>query len=444
MIETVNAFSTEFVGGPVMIAAVLLTGLFLTLRTNWLQFRCFFQMWRETVFSLLQKQQDGIGEISSFQALTTALAATIGTGNMAGVATAIMLGGPGAIFWMWFSGCLGMVTKYAEVVLAVYFRYTKPDGTVVGGPMYFLAHGLQSRLLAIAFAAFGALAAFGIGNLVQANSVANAVEEAFNFSPLAAGLLMAIITALVSIGGIRRIAAFTEKMVPIMAFFYIMSALITLFIFREQIPTAFSQIIQNAFTGRAAVGGFTGATMQQAFRYGIARGIFTNEAGLGSASIAHAAARTDHPARQGLWGMFEVFVDTHLICTLTALVILTTGSWTTGLDGAALTTAAFSRALPQLGGYIVAISIVFFAFSTIISWSYYGEKCFEYLLGSRPIFIYRLLWIALIPVGAMGGLRTIWQLADTLNGLMAIPNLIGLLCLNGIIVQLTRNFRVKK
>ncbi|NLZ93071.1 MAG: sodium:alanine symporter family protein [Firmicutes bacterium] len=427
-----------------MIAAVLLTGLFLTLRTNWMQFRCFAYMWRETILSLFRQQKSGKGEISPFQALTTALAATIGTGNMAGVATAIMLGGPGAIFWMWFSGCLGMVTKYAEVVLAVHFRHTRPDGTVVGGPMYFLEYGLHSRVLAVFFAAFGALAAFGIGNLVQSNSVASAVEEAFNFAPFLTGLTMAAVAALVIIGGIYRIAAFTEKLVPIMAFFYIISALIVIYIFREQIPLAFSQIFHNAFAGRAAVGGFTGATLQQAFRYGVARGVFTNEAGLGSASIAHAAARTDHPVRQGLWGMFEVFFDTHIMCTLTALTILTTGTWTVGLDGAALTTATFNKALPQLGGYIVATSIVFFAFSTIISWSYYGEKCIEYLFGHRPVLFYRLLWIVLIPVGAVGGLQKVWQLADTLNGLMAIPNLIGLLCLSGAIIKLTQDFWQKK
>ncbi|HZK24691.1 MAG TPA: sodium:alanine symporter family protein [Oscillospiraceae bacterium] len=443
-IQSLNFFLQEFVGGPIMIAAVLLTGCFLTLRLNWLQVRHFSTMLRDTIFGLRRQKNTGIGEISAFQALTTALAGTIGTGNIAGVATAITLGGPGAVFWMWVSAFVGMVTKYAEVVLAVHFRDTQPTGRVVGGPMYFLAKGLNSRLLAALFALFGSLAAFGIGNMVQANSVAAALHEAFNVPQLITGIVMAAITALVIIGGISRVAAFTEKLVPLMAAFYTAGALFIIFLNLAQVPLAFSQIIGNAFTGRAAVGGFAGATVLQTFRFGVARGIFTNEAGLGSASIAHAAARTDHPARQGLWGMFEVFFDTHISCTLTALAVLVTGVWNTGLDGAAMTTAAFNQALPSWGGYFVAVSLVIFAFSTLISWSYYGEKCFEYFVSTRATLFYRLLWIALIPIGAVGGLHVVWALADTLNGLMAIPNLIGLWGLNGLIVKLTREFFQKR
>ena len=436
----INDLLHDFVGGPVLIIAILSTGLYLSLRTGFLQVRRFGQVLQETVYSLLKPNKSAKGEISPFQALTTALAATIGTGNIAGVATAITLGGPGAIFWMWVSAFFGMVTKYAEVVLAVHYRQ-KLGGGVVGGPMYFLEHGLKLRFLAILFAIFGSLAAFGIGNMVQANSVADAVNQAFNIPPLLTGLILAVATAIVILGGIRRVATITATLVPLMAGFYVAGALVIIILSAGQIPAAFAAIIGNAFTGRAAVGGFAGAGVLQALRFGVARGIFTNEAGLGSASIAHATARTDHPARQGLWGMFEVFFDTHIVCTITALAILVTGVWTTeGLEGAAMTTAAFNQGLPGPGGYIVAIGLIFFSFSTLVAWSFYGEKCFEYLVGSRLSLYYRLIWIPLIPIGAVGGLQAVWALADTLNGLMAVPNLIGLWGLSGVIMGLTREF----
>ena len=433
-----NLWLHEFVGGPVLIVAILSTGLYLTLRMDFVQVKHFGRMLQETVLGLLRPDTGNKGDISPFQALTTALAATIGTGNIAGVATAITLGGPGAIFWMWVSAFFGMATKYSEVVLAVYYRQTKSDGMVVGGPMYFLEHGLKMRSLAVLFALFGALAAFGIGNLVQANSVADAINQAFAVPPLFTGFVLAAATAVVILGGIKRVAGITAKLVPFMAAFYLLGALAILILARTEVPAAFAAIVGNAFTGRAALGGFAGAGIMQAIRFGVARGIFTNEAGLGSASIAHAAARTDHPVRQGLWGIFEVFFDTHVVCTVTALVILVTGVWTTGLEGAALTTAAFNQGLPGPGGYIVAIGLIFFSFSTLVAWSFYGEKCFEYLVGTRLVILYRLVWIPLIPIGAIGGLRTVWALADTLNGLMAIPNLIGLWGLSGVIMRLTR------
>ncbi|MDW7651091.1 MAG: sodium:alanine symporter family protein [Bacillota bacterium] len=444
LLQAVNEWLHTFVGGPVMIIAILSTGFYLTLRTNVIQVRRFGQVLQETVFGLLRPNKSSKGDISPFQALTTALAATIGTGNIAGVATAITLGGPGAIFWMWVSAFFGMVTKYAEVLLAVHYRQTRPDGMVVGGPMYFLEYGLKLRFLAVLFALFGSLAAFGIGNMVQANSVADAVNQAFAVPPLLTGLVLAAATALVILGGIKRVAAITVKLVPLMAAFYLAGALIIILLSLAEVPAAFAAIIGNAFTGRAAIGGFAGAGVLQALRFGVARGIFTNEAGLGSASIAHATARTDHPARQGLWGIFEVFFDTHVVCTITALTILVTGVWTTGLEGAALTTAAFNQGLPGPGGYIVAVGLVFFSFSTLVAWSFYGEKCFEYLAGTRSVLLYRLIWIPLIPVGAVGGLRTVWALADTLNGLMAIPNLIGLWGLSGVIVGLTREYFRKR
>jgi AGCS family alanine or glycine:cation symporter len=437
---TLYEFLHDFVGGPVMIIMILSTGLYLTLRSHFLQIRRFNLVIKETVFSLFKSDKAGKGDISPFQALTTALAATIGTGNIAGVATAITLGGPGAIFWMWVSAFFGMATKYSEVVLAVHYRQTRPDGMVVGGPMYFLEHGLNARFLAVLFAIFGSLGALGIGNMVQANSVADALNQAFNVPPIATGIVLAVATAVVILGGIRRVASITAKLVPVMAGFYLAGALFIIILSLDQVPAAFAAIMGNAFTGRAAIGGFAGAGVLQAIRFGVARGIFTNEAGLGSGSIAHAAARTDHPARQGLWGIFEVFFDTHVVCTITAIVILVTGVWTDGLEGAALTTAAFNRGLPGPGGYIVAVGLVFFAFSTLVAWSFYGEKCLEYLAGTRSAFLYRLIWIFLIPIGAIGGLRAVWALADTLNGLMAIPNLIGLWGLSGVIMGLTREF----
>ncbi len=436
----INQFLHNLVGGPLIIIAILSTGFYLTWRGNYLQVRRFDLVLRETVLSIFKPDKGAKGEISPFQALTTALAATIGTGNIAGVATAISLGGPGAIFWMWASAFFGMMTKYAEVVLAVHYRQTRKDKTVVGGPMYYLEHGLKARFLAVLFALFGALAAFGIGNMVQANSVADAVREAFGIPPLLTGLVLAVATAAVILGGIRRVATITAGLVPVMAAFYLTGALLIILARLPQVPAAFAAIIGNAFTGRAAVGGFAGAGVLQALRFGVARGIFTNEAGLGSASIAHAAARTDHPARQGLWGMFEVFFDTHVVCTMTALVILVTGVWIRGLEGAAMTTAAFNQGLPGPGGIIVALGLVFFSFSTLVAWSFYGEKCFEYLAGTRSVMLYRLIWIPLIPVGAVGGLRAVWVLADTLNGLMAVPNLIGLWGLSGVIIKLSGDF----
>lgn len=419
---------------------IFAAGLYLTIRLRLLQGRHFFTVIRSTLGEILKPPDRVSGEISPFQALTTALAATIGTGNIAGVATAIFLGGPGAIFWMWVSAFLGMVTKYSEIVLAVYYR-SRVRGGMAGGPMYFLERGLKVPFLALLFAVFGSLAAFGIGNMVQANSVADAVQATFGLSPYFTGLAMALLGGLVILGGIKRIAVVTSAIIPLMAFFYLTGALYILLVYRTQIPQAFATIFAAAFQGQAAAGGLAGATVLQAWRFGIARGIFTNEAGLGSASIAHAVARTTHPARQGMWGMLEVFIDTHVVCTVTALVLLVTGAAQSGLEGAAMTVEAYSVGLPGTAGqYVIAIGLSFFAFSTLLSWSYYGEKCFEYILGGRGAFFYRILWIVIIPIGAIGGLRAIWALADILNGLMALPNLVGLVGLSGLLVRLTREY----
>lgn len=441
MVEQINGIINGLVWGPYMLVLLVGTGIFFSFRTNFLQVRKFIYTMSNTLMKIFHKDDSALdGDITPFQALATALAATIGTGNIAGVATAIALGGPGAIFWMWVSAFFGMMTKYAEVVLAVHYREKNQEGNWVGGPMYYISNGLNMKWLGIVFSIFGALAAFGIGNMVQSNSVAAAMESSFNIPPIATGLILAVGAGLVILGGIKRIALVTEKIVPIMAVFYIIGALVILILNFSGIPTAFGLIFSSAFSPKAAVGGFAGATVMQAMTRGIARGVFSNEAGLGSAPIAHAAARTDHPVRQALWGIFEVFADTLVICTLTALTILSTGVWDSGITGAALTTEAFNVGLPGSGGIIVAIGILFFAFSTILSWAYYGEKCAEHIFGSKINKVYRYIWIPLIVVGAIGNLELIWDVADTLNGLMAIPNLVGLLGLSGLVIKLTKEF----
>lgn len=445
-----NSVINGIVWGPPMLILIVGTGIYLTLGLKLIQINKFSYVLKNTLFKMFEKAQKGEGEVTPFQALATALAATVGTGNIAGVATAIALGGPGAIFWMLLSAFVGMATKFSEVVLAVHYRERKPDGSFAGGPMYYLEKGLKQKWLAIIFAIFGAIAAFGIGNMVQANSVAASLETTFKIPKLVTGIVLAALTALVILGGLKRLAAVTEKLVPFMAAFYIIGALIVVLINITKLPSAIGMIIGHAFTGSAAVGGFAGATVMMAMRRGVARGVFSNEAGLGSAPIAHAAATTDHPVRQGLWGIFEVFMDTIVICTLTSLTILTTGVWTEvdaagkQLTGAALTAAAFNKGIPGLGGIIVSVGILLFAFSTLLSWSYYGEKCAEYLLGVNVKIFYRIIWIPFVVIGAIGGLEPLWDLADTLNGLMAIPNLIGLIGLSGIIFKLTKDFFEKE
>jgi len=436
----INGFINKIVWGWPMIILLLSTSIFLTFRLNLIQVTKFVYIMRNTLVSIFKKSEGvGQGEVSAFQAVATALAATVGTGNIAGVALAIAVGGPGAVFWLWLSAFFGMATKYAEVVLAVTYREVREDGSYNGGPMYYIKKGLGLPWLATIFAVFGALASFGIGNMTQANSVADALRSTFNISPVITGVVLAVLTGIVILGGIKRIGAVTEKLVPFMALFYIISSLIIIGIERANIPLAFQLIFESAFTGRAASGGFLGATLLLTMRYGIARGIFTNEAGLGSAPIAHAAATTDHPVRQGIWGVFEVFMDTIVICTMTALVILVSGLWDSGLEGAALTTAAFETGFKG-GGIIVSIGLSLFAFSTVLGWAYYGERCCDFLFGPKGVKIYRFIFVPMVFVGAIGGLKTIWDISDTLNGLMAIPNLIGLLFLSGVVVIMTKDF----
>lgn len=443
IIMDINGIVNSFVWGPPMLLLIVGTGLYLSVRTGFFSLRKLGYVLKNTLLKMFDKEQVGEGEVTAFQAVATALSATVGTGNIAGVATAIALGGPGAIFWMWLAAIFGMTTKFAEVVLAVKFREKTDDGRFVGGPMYYIEKGLGWKWLAVLFALFGVLASFGIGNMTQSNSIGTALNTSFSINPIMSGIIVAIATGLVIVGGLKRIGAFTEKLVPFMAAIYILGGIVLIIKNAGQLPAAFSLIFQNAFTGTAAAGGFAGATIANAMKFGIARGVFTNEAGLGSAPIAHAAATTDHPVRQGLWGVFEVFADTIVIASITALAIITTGVWETGLTGTELTSAAFDATYAG-GHYVVTISLVLFAYSTILGWEYYGERCLEYLFGTKPIIVYRLLWCGLIIVGAIGGLELIWDIADTLNGMMAIPNLIGVALLSGTVFKLTKEYFTKE
>ncbi|RDH90657.1 MAG: sodium:alanine symporter family protein [endosymbiont of Seepiophila jonesi] len=429
------------VWGPVMLVLILGTGMLLMLGLRLIPLtrlgHGFRMLWQG-------RRDQGEGEISPFNALMTSLSATIGTGNIAGVATAIALGGPGALFWMWCTALVGMATKYAEAVLAVRFREVDEEGNHIGGPMYYIKNGLGRRWawLGTLFAIFGALAGFGIGNTVQANSVADVLETNLAIPAAVTGGVMAILAALVLIGGVRRIADVAGKLVPLMAIAYVVGGLMVLFTHFGEIPSAVVMIVEHAFTPTAATGGFAGAAIWAAIRFGVARGIFSNEAGLGSAPIAHAAAATDNPVRQGTIAMLGTFIDTLIVCTITGLAIVVTGAWTSGETGAALSSMAFEQALPGVGGYVVTFGLAIFAFTTLLGWSFYGEKCVEYLFGVRAITPFRALWIIMIPVGAMAQeqLDFVWLVADTLNALMALPNLLALLLLSPVVFGLTRDY----
>jgi AGCS family alanine or glycine:cation symporter len=443
MIETLQRLNSTInsqVWGWPMIVLLIGTGLLLTFLTGAVQFRRLGFALREVLGKITQPG-GGQGNVSPFQAVATALASTVGVGNIAGVATAIYLGGPGAVFWLWVSGLLGMATKYAEIVVAMHYRERDSSGTMRGGAMYILKKGLGWPWLGSVFALLTALAAFGIGNMVQANSVADALKATFNVPTWVTGLGLVVLTALVILGGIKSIANVTQWFVPFMAVFYLAGAVVVLVLHAGKLPHVFGLIFEGAFSGTAAVGGFAGSTMMMALRYGIARGLFSNEAGLGSAPMVHCAANTDHPVRQGLYGIFEVFVDTILICTATGLVILLTDTWSSGLTGAALSVKAFETGLPgTFGDIVVTGGLILFAYSTLLGWSYYGETGIVYLLGAKAALPYRLAWLLFAYLGATGSLHLVWDIADTLNGLMAIPNLIGLLASIPLLLRLQREF----
>ena len=441
----------SFAWGPIMITLLFATGLILSIGTKFVQYRKL-----GTAFKLLfTKGADAEGDISPFAALMTSLAATIGTGNIAGVATAIAIGGPGAVFWMWVTAVLGGATKFSEALLAIKYRVTDEKGEKSGGPMYYCSRGMEEKFggnwkwLGFAFALFAFIASFGIGNMVQSNSVAASLQQSTGLSPYITGIIITIATALVIIGGIKSIGRTTEKIVPVMAIIYIIGSLVVIFANISFLPRAFGWIFGNAFNATAVSGGFIGTVV----RMGVARGVFSNEAGLGSAPIAHAASKTNNPVRQGIIASLGSFIDTIIVCTMTALVILISPVVNIGADGlmvikdglngAALTTAAYNASLPGVGQFIVSFGLIFFAFSTILGWYYYGYKSFEYLVGAKVASFYKWAWVILVFIGAVVPLSFVWNISDAFNGLMAIPNLVALIALSSVIFGMLKDYESK-
>ncbi len=430
----VSVFS-GWVWGPPMLILLVGTGLYLTVILRGLQFRKL----GHALKLVFHKEDKADGDISHFAALTTALAATVGIGNIVGVATAISLGGPGAVFWMWVTGLVGMATKYAEAMLAVKYREEGENG-MRGGPMYYISKGVGLPWLGSLFAVFTIGAAFGIGNMTQANSAAAAVEQVFGVETSTTGFVLMVLTGLVLIGGIRSIGRFTSMLVPFMIVAYLGAAFTVIGINIDEVPAAFHLIFWHAFNPIAAGGGFAGAAVAAAIRYGVARGVFSNESGLGSAPIAAAAARTNDPVKQALVSMTQTFIDTLVVCTATALVILTATAWQDGVKANILTSVSFAETLGMTGTYIVAIATALFAFSTLIGWSYYGEKALEYLLGEKAIIVFRIVFVAAVIVGATRELKFVWDFSDLMNGLMAIPNLIGILLLSKVVKEESQRY----
>ena len=453
MITNINGAINSFVWGPIMLALLVGTGVYLTIRTGCIQVRWFGYIMKNTVGSLFRKddKKEGGKNLTPFQAVTTALAGTVGTGNIAGVTGAIFVGGPGAVFWMWVSAFFGMCTKYAEIALAMKYRITDENGVHKGGPMYYIENGLGKnwKPLAVIFAILGGLASFGIGNIAQSSEIAGAMNGLFGLNPLITGILLSILIAFVLIGGVKRIGQVTSLIVPFMAMFYIAAGIIVIIMKINLVPAVLVNIVTSAFSFEAVGGGVFGYAIMIAMKQGFARGVFSNEAGLGSAPIAHAASSTEDPAEQAIWGVFEVFIDTIVICTITAMAVLLSG---VELGSAALgayaskgaaAVYAFNSILPgTIGGTIIQISLLFFALSTILSWSFYGERCWGYITNNNKVFdiIYKIIFILFCIVGATGSGTLMWDIADTLNGMMAIPNLIALLFLSGVVVNITKDY----
>ena len=447
----IHWLNDNIVWGPVMLVLLVGTGIWLTLILRGLQFSMLFYALKQA-FRPHPKKDDGSdheGDVSHFGALMTALSATIGTGNIAGVATAVVTGGPGAVFWMWITAIFGMATKYGEGVLAVKYRVTNSKGEMSGGPMYYIENGLGKKWkwLAFLFAFFGVMASFGIGSTVQANSVAQAVHSSFGIDTWITGVVLTLITAFVVLGGIQSISRVSSVVVPFMAVLYIVGGLVVVAMHFDLLLPALKVIMQDAFTGQAVAGGVVGTVI----RYGVARGVFSNEAGMGSAPIAAAAAKTDHPVRQALVSMTGTFLDTIIVCSITGIVLVMGILQSNGgafavpdLKGAALTTATFDAMLSGYGGWVVTIGLIFFAYSTTLGWCYYGEKCVTYVFGDKSVPMYRVIYVATVMLGTVLSMDMVWAAADTFNGLMAVPNLIALLLLSKVIVQETRDFKAKR
>lgn len=452
IITSVNGKINGFVWGPVMLVLLVGTGVYLTIRTGGIQVRYFGFILKNTIGSLFAKKgKDHGANLSPFQAVSTAMAATVGTGNIAGVTGAIFIGGPGAVFWMWVSAFFGMCTKYSEIALAMKYRVKDENGVYKGGPMYYIENGLGKnwKWLAVIFAILGGLASFGIGNIAQSNEIAGAMESLIGINPMITGIILAVIVAIVILGGVQRIGQVTSLMVPFMACFYILAGIAVILLRITHVPAALAQIFTSAFSFEAVGGGVMGYAIMVAMRQGFARGVFSNEAGLGSAPIAHATSSTEEPAEQAIWGVFEVFVDTIIICTITAMTILLSGlelgadALSNYASNGAAAAAAFNQVLPGvIGGKILEICLLFFALSTILSWSYYGERCFGYLTGGNKAvdMIYKGIFIVVVVFGATGSGTLMWDISDTLNGMMAIPNLVALLALSGVTVSITKDY----
>lgn len=454
-IENINTAINNFVWGPVMIALILMTGLILTIRLKFIQVSKFGDSCKNTIGKVFKKDtsEQNKNGISQFQAFSAAIAGTVGTGNIVGVATALVSGGAGAIFWMWISAFFGMATNFSENVLGIYYRKSDGKDSYNGGPMYYISEGLKwkkvAKVLAIAFACFCVLASFGY-NMTQSNSISSALDTTFSIPTWVTGVILCIIVALVVVGGIQRIGKIASYIVPFMAVIFILIALITIFANVKTVPYAFQQIFSNAFSIKSVGGGIMGYTVMRAMRYGLARGIFSNEAGLGSSVMAHSASNVKEPVQQGFWGIFEVFLDTFVICTLMAIMLISTGAYgTVGangalVDGAPLASIAFSATLGKFGEVMFAVILPLFAFTTILSWSFYGEKAIEYLFGRGAILPYKIIYLMAIVLGSVTQLELVWAISDTFNGLMAIPNLISLLLLSGELAKVVKNYFARR
>ena len=439
MLEILNEIDA-FVWGPPLLVLLVGTGILLTFRLKLLQV---FKL-PQALGLIFSAKNDGSGDVNSFKALCTALAATVGTGNIVGVATAIKAGGPGALFWMWMAAFFGMATKYSECLLAVKYRTVDANGNISGGPMYYIENGLGKKYkpLAVMFAVFGVLCAyFGIGTFAQVNSIVEITQISAGIPVVYTGIALTVVVAAVTIGGLKSIATVAAKVVPAMALLYFLTTVGIMIVFADQVPAAIATVLNSAFTPTAAQGGFLGATVMLAMRSGVARGVFSNESGLGSAPIVAAAAKTKWAAEQGLISMTGTFIDTIIICTLTGLSLVVSGVWCGPLNGAAMTESAFTMAFPAFGSILLLVGLVLFAFTTILGWNYYGERCVEYLMGVKAILPYRIIFICLIACGPFLKLEEIWVLADIVNGLMAIPNLIALIALSGVVVAETRAYQ---
>lgn len=444
-INEVNGKINDWVWGPYMVFLLVGVGLYLSVRLGFLQIFRFSYIYKHTIGKAFAKSGNGDGDISSGQAGLTSIAAVVGTGNIAGVATAISIGGPGALFWMWVAAFFGMATKFSEITLGIHYREKRENGSFAGGAMYYIEKGLKQKWMAVFFSIMVIIAYFVIGAIVDTNTICLSVKAQWGIAPIITGVVFAVLTAIVILGGIQRIGEVCQFLTPIMAGLYILAGIAVLIFNFQEIPKAFGEIFTGAFNAPSAVGGFTGATVMRMITIGMARGLFSNEAGMGSSPIIHSSAQVSHPVEQGMWGAIEVFIDTIIIATITGLVIIISGAWTSGISGPELTMKAFELTLPgSIGSYIVMISAILFGYSCLISANYYCEKSADYLFGAKSVLPIRVMWVIFIVIGSMGGLEFVWALADTANGLMAIPNLIALLLLSPVVVKLSKEYFSKE